>query len=999
MAEQRMKVRDKKVQKMTKDGLVEENLTDKSSVRVSNRASDVQMGRKQGEKEENLVDKSPRQSERSGKNIRPSVQKSRDAPELIRTEKQSEDFGQSSKQQNRKRIRAEVGKESRLAEKSEVGQLGRLKDKRADLSENRGDSRRNQTGGSKKPKQKQRLKFAYEETGASVKNDKDMEKLNQMDTDGVNFRHQKQKEKAKKFSYEEAKKKKEAKQHSKKAQVYRPNEGEAPGKKKSRLKFGEGESVKTEKISAVKKAGSATSIALHREISKNEDDNAAVEGAHKLEESGEGVYRLEQRSARRRKQRASRKRSRLERQAEKQTQAAARQEQKKLKKQIQKQQIKRDYAKAKRSEQTVGTAAKGTIDYIKKIGGKVTNFFKENRKVYISVAVLIGLMFLIITNVTSCSAVFLQNVITYTGTSYLSSDQAIREAELYYTQLEANLQERINNMESEEPGHDEYRYDIGPIEHDPFILISYLSAKYEEFTFEQVKPELDALFAEQYHLTTEAVNETVTETATVRVGESLGQVVTSGYCNCPICCGIWSGGPTASGAYPTANHTLAVDASNPFVPMGTKVVMNGVEYTVEDTGAFARYGVQFDVYYDSHAAASAHGHQIWECYLADDNGSNEVEVTRTRDSLLMAQIAGRVKEIIEQTKTSVTFDEILRQILNNPTGEAITTFVKSKQNILTSENVRTDDFRIIEKTAKDTVYIFFHTALGTTNCYRFVEKELRKEDLGDFLFINVEDVEWYYSIQYHELVDRITDEYVRKIEQLHYKNINLIGYCLGGILALNVAVKLLEKGIEVNNLFVIDSYPVSGKVEDQFIDEVIFLPNYQLMLSEVLEDVDDFKVMEFITEVRKRNNGNIPKNTFFNIIEKDTKMKNNSGLWEFVNSTKEKRFEAYAKAIEKKTCINVSAELLEATFEIYQHGFKGANVELPFYSGDICYLSACEEQKYFFADKNQNLEMWNDICLGEFEVINVPGNHVTCIHSEENATLLAQIIIERNIRG
>ena len=52
MAEQRMKVRDKKVQKMTKDGLVEENLTDKSSVRVSNRASDVQMARKQGEKED-----------------------------------------------------------------------------------------------------------------------------------------------------------------------------------------------------------------------------------------------------------------------------------------------------------------------------------------------------------------------------------------------------------------------------------------------------------------------------------------------------------------------------------------------------------------------------------------------------------------------------------------------------------------------------------------------------------------------------------------------------------------------------------------------------------------------------------------------------------------------------------------------------------------------------------------------------------------------------------
>ena len=103
------------------------------------------------------------------------MQKSRDAPELIRTEKQSEDFGQCSKQQNRKRIRAEVGKESRLAEKSEAGQSGRLKEKRADLSEKqRRQPEKSDRWQQKSQKQKQRLKFAYEETGASVKNDKDM---------------------------------------------------------------------------------------------------------------------------------------------------------------------------------------------------------------------------------------------------------------------------------------------------------------------------------------------------------------------------------------------------------------------------------------------------------------------------------------------------------------------------------------------------------------------------------------------------------------------------------------------------------------------------------------------------------------------------------------------------------------------------------------------------------------------------------------------------------
>ena len=133
----------------------------------------------------------------------------------------------------------------------------------------------------------------------------------------------------------------------------------------------------------------------------------------------------------------------------------------------------------------------------------------------------------------------------------------------------------------------------------------------------------------------------------------MGQVVTSGYCNCRICCGVWSGGPTASGAYPTANHTIAVDASNPFVPIGTKVVMNGVEYTVEDTGAFARYGVQFDVYYDNHAAASAHGHQTWEAYIADDNGSQEVTVTSTS-----------TKKILYVTLTNGSFDAVARANLN-----------------------------------------------------------------------------------------------------------------------------------------------------------------------------------------------------------------------------------------------------------------------------------------------------------------------------------------------
>lgn len=220
----------------------------------------------------------------------------------------------------------------------------------------------------------------------------------------------------------------------------------------------------------------------------------------------------------------------------------------------------------------MGTATVGTIDYIKKIGGKVTNFFKENRKVFISIGVLLALMLLIMSSFTSCSSMFIQNVVNYTGAGYMSTDQAIRDADLYYTQLEANLQEKVNRIEADHTGYDRYRYNIDEIGHDPFILISYLSAKYEIFEFDsQVKADLDALFAAQYSLTAESSTETITEKKMVRVGESLGQVVTSGYCSCPICCGQWSGGPTASGVYPQGNHTIAVDAYNPILPLERKL--------------------------------------------------------------------------------------------------------------------------------------------------------------------------------------------------------------------------------------------------------------------------------------------------------------------------------------------------------------------------------------------------------------------------------------------
>ena len=411
------------------------------------------------------------------------------------------------------------------------------------------------------------------------------------------------------------------------------------------FKSGTGKAAIDAAAGGIRKAAGAAGYAMHAKLSEEDDENVGAQAAHGAEMAAEDSVRH---AAARRLRRQNRKARATRRKAEEagvsrlvfageegsRTAKAAKIEADKksaIKKFFRKQRQRRMYAAAKQEEKTVQTIIQTQQNLTVKAAAVVKEAFVRNSRVFLILG-LIGVFFLMISaSLTSCTAIMQGVGSSVVGTTYPSTDEDIHEVENRYRELEEALNAQINSMRTEHPEYDDFRYQIDEISHNPYHLISYFTTKYGEFTYEQVKDELEEIFREQYGLTTSGErNVTVTETKTVRVGESLGQVVTSGYCNCELCCGQWAGGPTASGVYPTAAHTIAVDASDPFVPMGTHVVMNGVEYVVEDTGAFDQYGVQFDVYYDDHTTAQNHGHQTWDAYLADDNGTQEIEVTTTQ---------------------------------------------------------------------------------------------------------------------------------------------------------------------------------------------------------------------------------------------------------------------------------------------------------------------------------------------------------------------------------
>ena len=270
---------------------------------------------------------------------------------------------------------------------------------------------------------------------------------------------------------------------------------------------------------ALRTAGSSASLKLHREIRKSEHENVAVEAAHKLEFTAErqtGRFmrwsrsRLKSRpyrAVRQAEQRLTRERRNLAWQTVRRdnpqfsTTPLSRWRQKRA--------IKRQYAAARRKQEQ--TARQG-IRLAASAGEKVAEIIVNNKKSFL----IVGALFLIFTMfssmMTSCSAMLQGGTSAVAISTYPSEDEDMLAAEAQYTAMEAELQSYLDNYESTHD-YDEYTYDLDDIEHDPYVLISMLTAIHGgAWTIDEVQDTLQALFDRQYTLTETVETETRTRT-------------------------------------------------------------------------------------------------------------------------------------------------------------------------------------------------------------------------------------------------------------------------------------------------------------------------------------------------------------------------------------------------------------------------------------------------------------------------------------------------------
>ena len=270
----------------------------------------------------------------------------------------------------------------------------------------------------------------------------------------------------------------------------------------------------------------------HREIRQSEEDNVGVESAHRIEEVAEGGVRMVDSAHRSHKLKPYRNAAHAEAAADKANLKALNKQAQRNNPQFssnpysrwqQKQAIKKEYmaAKAGKGGKNTAKATQKTAKTAKKAAEntkKSAEFLAKHWKgALIALAILLIVAFLL-SVVSSCSVMVQSGVSAFGGSSYSVEDDHMKDAEAQYCAMEAELQDYLDTYESTHD-YDEYHYDLDEIEHDPYVLLSAISALHGgEWTIDEIGGTLQMLFDKQYILTETVTTETRYRTET-RTGE------------------------------------------------------------------------------------------------------------------------------------------------------------------------------------------------------------------------------------------------------------------------------------------------------------------------------------------------------------------------------------------------------------------------------------------------------------------------------------------------
>lgn len=365
------------------------------------------------------------------------------------------------------------------------------------------------------------------------------------------------------------------------------------------------------------------------------------------------------------------------------------------------------------------------------------------------------------------------------------------------------------------------------------------------------------------------------------------------------------------------------------------------------------------------------------------------------DSLVVAKLAATLREQVPAARDA-HWDDLVRQILHRPTIAALAEELRdgSKQD----DGTRAERSPLIPLGGAHDggpLRVLVHEGSGTLAPYRALSRRLADKG-GPLAGLAVTEVDAYLAEEPRGLIERRAAHYARTLLETGAPAFHVVGYCMGGLLATEVARQLTEAGADVASLTVISSYTLPRIIEDELVVEYVFARVMGVDPAEAGYPGDEAAMSRVFEQLLREDPARVPAGR---VTSLSGEPEVTEAFRLLATRSQEERLAAIGRAAAQS---HPDADLerhLTSSFQLVRHSLLAVGTHVPEpYAGDITFLRQLGDTHFLPWLRDDMTGFWRELCLGDLEVRDIPGDHFSCLQPpnvDEVATLLTEIQEQR----
>ncbi len=373
---------------------------------------------------------------------------------------------------------------------------------------------------------------------------------------------------------------------------------------------------------------------------------------------------------------------------------------------------------------------------------------------------------------------------------------------------------------------------------------------------------------------------------------------------------------------------------------------------------------------------------IWETALGRTGlGRNDDFFQSGGDSLLIAQVVAKMREQMPEAK-DWEWDRLMREVLRVPTAAATAAALRNSTDSSDAASAPASSpllSLVPAKSPSDTIHVLVHDGSGTLAPYRALLPLLASAPArtGEILGLMVPDANAYLARPAARLIGDLATEYAALLANLGASRVHLIGYCMGGLLATEIARALLDAGVEVDPVTAISSDRFRYHIDDDLLLERAFGGLLGADISAAGHHVDDTLMARALLQLRQQHGDHIPSASLQSL---NGELKPVAECYSRLADIPAAERRAALVATMSTKAWEVPEAQIENQFRIFKHSLAAVSLYEPeAFAGDL-HLLLDDEALHFLPGLQPDMRsFWNELALGDVRIDNIDGNHLNCL--------------------